>query len=186
MSSALKPPASAIATPISTGHSRVRGVQEARQRSRVDELAGVVGGQNQRRSPGHRQTDHGVAGRADALVGREPARELRCQEGLPLVGLRGAVAHRGPVPVGVEAGHAAHRHHHRQPGPVEPAERAGLDVPAVSVVPRPQPVQQIHRTRAAALELNLDVATHRRRRHTQHFGCCGRRRRATEDADQAC
>ena len=125
-----------------------------------------------------------IAPGLDAVVGREPARKLRRQEGLPLIGLRGAVAHRWPVPVRVEAGHATHRHHHRQPGSVEPAERAGLDVPSVAVVPRPQPVQQIHRTGAATLELDLNVAAHRRRRHTQHFGRSSCRRCAAEDGDQ--
>ena len=112
--------------------------------------------------PRHRDADDGVAVLRNALVGLQVRRQLLRQEGLPLVGVVLTVALRRLVPVGVEARLAADRHDGRQPGAVVPLERRGFDVPAVEVVLRTQAVEQIDRVRSAALELDLDVAVHRR------------------------
>ena len=106
--------------------------------------------------------------RRHALVGLQPGGQLLGQEGLPLVGVVLAVALRRLVPVGVEAGLAADRHDRRQAGAVVPLERRGVDVPAVVVVLRAQAVEQVDRVRSAALELDPDVAAHRRREHIRY------------------
>ena len=145
----------------------VRQIEETRERCGVDEVLRVIRGKDQRRRAGHRHSDRGVAAWADTLVGRKPRGQFLCQERLPLVGQGAALSDGRLIPIGVEAGLSAYRHHHRQPGLVEPLKGRGVDVPTVEIVLCPQAVKQIDRVLTAALELHLDVTSHGRRRHHQ-------------------
>ena len=117
--------------------------------------------QIQRRTARHRQSDNGIAGRFDASIGRQPGRQLAGQECLPLVRHGSGSARCGSIPVGVETRLAADRHHHRETRLEVPLEGSGVDVPAVGLLLRAQSVEQVDRVRAAALELDADIAAHR-------------------------
>src|SRR5262249_31678250 len=110
-----------------------------------------------------------IANRRNTLVGLQPGGHLPGQERLPLVGVALAVARRRLVPVAVETGLAADGHDHRKAGLVVLLEGRGVDVPTGEVVVGAEPVEQVDRVLSAALELDLDVAAHRRRWHLQVF-----------------
>ena len=146
--------------------------------------------QDQRRAARHGQADDRIAAGGHTLVRGQIRRQLGGQEGLPLVVVRAAVAPCRALPVGVEAGHAADGHDHRQPGLVIVFERGGLDVPSAVVVAGAQPVEQVDRVGSTALELDGDIATHRRGRHHQRLDgktgtrVRGSRRGTARDRDQ--
>ncbi|SIH09158.1 Uncharacterised protein [Mycobacteroides abscessus subsp. abscessus] len=158
------------ATGIAHGHTdlalHVGRVQEARERTGVNELLWVVVREVQGRSGTHRQTDNRVTGLGQPLVGQEGG-QLLGQEGLPLVGEDAILTLGRLVPVGVPAGLAADGHDDGDTGLVVVLERRGLDVPAAEVIARTQTVQQVDGLGATVLELDLDAGVHGRRGHLQ-------------------
>ncbi len=148
-------------------HARRGQVQVTGHRAGEPELVPVIGRENQRRVAAHRQTHDGVAGPVDAVRTGEEVRQVLGEEGLPLVGVTLTVEVARRIPVRVEAGLAAHRHHDVDAVVGQP-RGVRLVLPPAHVVGGAQTVEQIHGLVAAVVrqpDTDLDLADTARRGH---------------------